>query len=210
MSAPIKCFLLEPTDLSQYSLRRYYCGRDDAADPRCATSGLNYHNAHFVLGNFTEADAPAKPDKTDNRWPVQCSCGYKFLDTDNWQLFDQSLYRRTDTGELTTIDDAPPGAMWRAYWYDLSDTEPLRYGFDWNNLFEAPLMVKTPGDHWNIDSRCSNCTRLEDKTHRCWCRHGVPPNITVDKNGDTCSAGAGSIIAGNWHGFLRNGFLTVC
>lgn len=31
--------------------------------------------------------------------------------------------------------------------------------------------------------------------------------ITVDKNGTTCAAGAGSISAGPYHGFLRNGQL---
>ena len=45
--------------------------------------------------------------------------------------------------------------------------------------------------------------------HRCWCRHGEPPNITVDKNGPTCPAGAGSIQCNDWHGYLRNGELVV-
>jgi hypothetical protein len=38
-------------------------------------------------------------------------------------------------------------------------------------------------------------------------RHGEAPNITVDKNGVTCGAGAGSIQCGSYHGFLRNGEL---
>jgi hypothetical protein len=29
--------------------------------------------------------------------------------------------------------------------------------------------------------------------------------LHVDKNGNTCAAGAGSIITGKWHGFLHNG-----
>jgi hypothetical protein len=120
------------------------------------------------------------------------------------------LWRRADTGEVTTINDAPAGAMWRATWYLIEDSNPPRYLFDWDNQFEPPLMVKTPGGHWDLDSRASNCTRKDDKTHRCWCRHGVAPNITVDKQGDTCAAGAGSIQCGNYHGFLRDGYLVDC
>jgi len=106
---------------------------------------------------------------------------------------------------------APPGAMYFAEWYHYrsrQEGEPIVYGFDWDNQFTPPLMVVTPGVIWDIDSRASNCTRKNDKTHRCWCRHGEAPNITVDKFGDTCSAGAGSIQCGNYHGFLQNGFLT--
>jgi len=61
-----------------------------------------------------------------------------------------------------------------------------------------------------IDGPANNCTRKDDpgqKHHHCWVRHGVPPSITVDKNGPTCEAGAGSILTKNWHGFLRNGML---
>ena len=35
-------------------------------------------------------------------------------------------------------------------------------------------------------------------------------NITVDKNGNTCSAGGGSIMGRTYHGFLRNGYLDEC
>jgi hypothetical protein len=48
----------------------------------------------------------------------------------------------------------------------------------------------------------------DDGEHRCWVRHGEPPRITVDKNGPTCQAGAGSILAGDYHGFLRDGAFT--
>lgn len=70
------------------------------------------------------------------------------------------------------------------------------------------LWVQTPGGSWCIDSRASNCTMPYDYDHRCWIRHGEPPNVTVDKNGKTCAAGAGSIQCGNYHGFLQNGALT--
>lgn len=70
------------------------------------------------------------------------------------------------------------------------------------------LWVQTPGGAWCIDSRASNCTMPYDYNHRCWVRHGEPPLVTVDKNGPTCAAGAGSIAVGSYHGFLQNGCLT--
>lgn len=53
-----------------------------------------------------------------------------------------------------------------------------------------------------------NCTMPYDYEHRCWVRHGEPPAITVDKQGHTCAAGAGSIQCGSYHGFLEDGALT--
>jgi hypothetical protein len=111
------------------------------------------------------------------------------------------IYRRTDTGEEMTWSDAPIGAMMYADWMEGSDC----IGPDGKSL-----IVKTPGGEWYIDSRASNCTKKDDNIHKCWVRHGVPPMITVDKNGNTCAAGAGSIMIGNYHGFLINGELTGC
>jgi len=72
------------------------------------------------------------------------------------------------------------------------------------------LYVVTPDGHWwDIDGRASNCTLKEDKAHRCWVRHGDPPHLTVDKNGLTCAAGAGSIQTDRWYGFLRDGHLVT-
>lgn len=100
-----------------------------------------------------------------------------------------------------------PGAMFSAIW------QPKNW--DWTNETEPHLNVVTPdGRTWDIDSRCSNCTLPEDKTHRCWVRHGEPPFITVDKNGLTCQAGGGSIdmtqggTRPGFHGFLRAGEFT--
>lgn len=45
------------------------------------------------------------------------------------------------------------------------------------------------------------------QTDRCWVRHGEPPIVTVNKDGLTCAAGAGSIGIGGgeryYHGFLQ-------
>jgi hypothetical protein len=108
-----------------------------------------------------------------------------------------------------TLAAAPVGAMWFADWYPPSS---------WRGPDGHVLVVRCPHDHdWIVDGRCSNCTRKDDSTHRCWVRHGAPPDVTVDKSGDTCSAGAGSLgiwnasrTAYTWHGFLRGGYLIEC
>jgi len=61
-----------------------------------------------------------------------------------------------------------------------------------------------------MDDRASNCGSRDDDEHRCWVRHGEPPDLTVDKQGLTCTAGAGSIVTDTWHGFLRGGYLVDC
>ena len=109
-----------------------------------------------------------------------------------------------ETGEERTHNhEWGVGAMWFSYW--------LWKGASWDNETEPHLHVRCPnGDgtrDWDIDSRASNCKLPEDRLHRCWIRHGEPPLITVDKNGFSCSAGAGSIALPKWHGFLRNGEL---
>lgn len=76
---------------------------------------------------------------------------------------------------------------------------------------DAVVCVLPDGHHWHIDSFANNCTKPDDKEHRCWVRHGSKPGVIhVDKNGLTCSAGAGSIATPEFHGFLHNGELYSC
>jgi hypothetical protein len=127
-------------------------------------------------------------------------------------LFD---VRRTDTGEVIQsrrqwLSGLPEGAM---YWEEMGALPNPPTGPP-----HSPTFLFTSGPHlhvicpgfgqWNIDSRASNCTMPYDYEHRCWIRHGEPPVITVDKNGLTCEAGAGSIQCGKYHGFLRDGEFT--
>lgn len=111
------------------------------------------------------------------------------------------LYRDPRTGQLVTLRDAEPGAMVRADWCSWLPSQDD----------DAPLVVKLPnGDLWYVDDQAANCTMPGDnfqKQHHCWIRHGAPPDVTVDKQGITCGAGAGSIASGNYHGFLHNGWL---
>jgi hypothetical protein len=221
----VACFWLAETGSARVGLRRY-------SSSECPRPG-GYHDWTVYLG---EAPLPRVldgarshwgralydyPGRYDPRWPASCPCGYQLSRDDHWQEWQEALYQRGDAGELTTIQDAPDGAMWDAWWMP----EEFR-GPDGRSL-----AVKCPGGHvWMIDSRASNCplpgqvraaaaehgegssehqaAQAQDEAHRCWVRHGEPPAITVDKDGTTCAAGAGSIQAGNYHGFLRSGVFT--
>lgn len=130
-------------------------------------------------------------------------------DSGEKQTLYDTLYKRVDTGELALLKEFGPGAMWFAPWLDDVFQPQL----------EHVLVVKTPGGDWIIDSEANNCTnpvkevdgkgwsKKRQVDHHCWILHGVVPEITVDKNGVTCGAGAGSIQCGSYHGFLRNGYL---
>jgi hypothetical protein len=128
----------------------------------------------------------------------------KFDDDREFTAHDP-LYKRSDTGEEITLHEAPVGAIWENTWY--YGDEALK---PWLGADGKSFTVRTPGGDWHIDGRANNCTKIDDDTHKCWCRHGEAPNFTVNKVGNTCSAGAGSIMKGNYHGFLINGELTHC
>lgn len=111
------------------------------------------------------------------------------------------LMQNLETGELLSSRALPVGALWAA------DAEPSVYPKGPDGL---AVFCRLPGGtDWLIDGRASNCTMPEDKEHRCWVRHGtVGEKLTIDKNGHTCAAGAGSILVEGYHGFLRDGELT--
>lgn len=211
-------FWLEATDQVAVGLRRYH---SEGSGFTCAEG---YHSALVYVGLEPAAYAESngrrhlamRPEAPhdDARWPARCErCSYEFTADDQWQDWQEQVYRRTDTGALRVlrqndpalelgIPSAEPGACWDATWM------PFSKGPD-----GMTLMVRCPDGHdWTVDSRASNCTRPDDNIHRCWVRHGDPRecHVTVDKNGETCSAGAGSIATPNWHGFLRNGQLVEC
>ncbi len=118
-------------------------------------------------------------------------CGEEFMPDTGTSHWD------TPSGELE------PGNL---YW---DDSIPENHY--WDN-HKGPMLnaILPTGAHWNIDSRASNCTMKDDRTHRCWVRTGEPPMVTAGKHGHTCAAGAGSIWADQggeqeYHGFLQNG-----
>jgi len=115
------------------------------------------------------------------------------------------IYKRSDTGEEIILNKAPVGAIWENTWYY---NEVSLKG--WLGEDGRSFTIRTPGGDWCCDRKASNCTKLEDHVHKCWCRHGDAPVFTIDKIGNTCNAGAGSILIGDYHGFLINGELTQC
>ena len=199
MNTQLQTFWLEKTNRIRRWLRRYNYGDNEP----CAD-----HDAMVFLDDV-EGEENVTGDRWDHadiRWPKVCpNCHREFGSDGYWQLFCNTIYRRSDTGDFVTLRDVPDGATWDATW--MHDCKEL-CGTD-----GRCIVCKLPGGHhWMIDSRASNCTRQDDKIHKCWCRHGTPEkcDLTVDKNGDTCSAGAGSIVVPGWHGFLRAGRLESC
>jgi hypothetical protein len=201
--SPIKTFYLELSDSVRVSLRRFTFSADSACAERCG------HDASVVIiDSIAKADWPHATGadviaNDDTRWPTSCArCGYAFTGSDEFQVSNESLWRGAPDGRLYTLHDAPVGATWNADWMT---GDPHYCGADGRSL-----VVKTPGGDWMVDSRASNCTLPNDDVHKCWVRHGDPTtgDVHVDKNGVTCAAGAGSIMIGNYHGFLHHGFLT--
>lgn len=204
-----KTFWLEPTGEIAWGLRRY------SPNSCCAAGTRPYHDALVYIGR---QPAPYRDDghrgmlpmldHDDFRWPTTCTCGEPFTDSDTWQMWQELLYRRTDTGDLHVLHTsapawaptAPGGACWDATWLS---SYPSPDG--------VHLMVRLANGHdWQVDSQASNCAR-PGEPHFCWIRHGDPRacQVTVDKAGDTCAAGAGSILAADYHGFLQDGVLTA-
>jgi hypothetical protein len=187
-------------------------------------------NEHFVRGykceqgHETERTVRARAGV----WPsLKISCGTCGEPAECRSVSTFTEMRRVDTGQtFARAYDLPAGAVyadWDQYgdndddnprnWTNAPDAEGRRYrvfrpGSDGRVL----VCVLPDGHHWIIDSRCNNCGSPNDDQHWCWIRHGGPEDGTlhVDKEGLTCSAGAGSIASGQWHGFLHHGQLVQC
>lgn len=246
MSASYPCFFIEPTGRRKLFLRRYRSSATN--DNPCTGAGRSYHDARVFIGEDEEkrteegyVEAVVQGSYEDDpRWPAKCdACDYQFNpadEADQDQVFGESIYRRADTGELMTLHDAPPGAIWNAFWY-----------VDWHKGPDGLCLVcRMPGGHdWMIDGRASNCDSIcgncgkpyhcctamnadkvkspnevrckgfvETHPHQCWVRTGtvLPMTLDVTKGapGESCHAGAGSIVVPGWHGFLRHGVLVPC
>lgn len=177
-------------------------------------------------------ESPEPPPRDDPRWPTKCAyCGYEFGLDDEWQCNTNVIYAPAPGNDgpyeipreewRWTERDLPVGAMYFPTWlqpgqsYDEPEGSTPGY-CEPQDGGVLTVIVPAWNDHtgrseWVVDSYCSNCTRRGER-HHCWPRHGKAPWITVDKNGDTCAAGAGSIWVNmssgrGWHGFLREGWL---
>lgn len=176
--------------------------------------GAGYHNAmvHLADGSLAFDELGGRvEDHPDERWPTACErCGAAATPDARRQVFRRTLYAPPSGG---TPDVIKPGDMYYADWYPCAEGSPhCIHG--WTNCDGKHLMVTLPDEHpWDTNGRASNCGSPQDKTHRCWVRHGRPELgevVHVDKAGHTCSAGAGSISTSKYHGFLHNGRLRKC
>lgn len=195
MGSPIQCFWLSPTERVRLRLRRYSRGNACANDRA-------YHNADLLFLNEDgspswpvkfSSDHPGSlasyedvaPPHDDPRWPTSCeACGYQFTDSDHWQVFQSLLYTRGDNGELCTLRDAPPGAMYDASWYPEKGPDGI-----------ALCVCLPPGggdDYWHVDGPSRNGGG--------WTRQGKPPRVTAQP----------SILTPRYHGWLRDGYLVEC
>ena len=189
----IVCFLLTETTKVERRLRRFcWTGRGEA----CRIGRLGYHNANVTVGRLEkprdgEEEAPTVSEivpHADPIWPIACeACGYQFQDTDQWQVNDYRLYENVERGVLTILDEAPPGAMWWAFW---------RAGFGsiyWEERGQGPhLVVMTPAGEWDLDMKSDNGLG--------WKWEGEPPDVSAHP-----SIGIGKPY--RYHGWLRNGTL---
>lgn len=191
--------------------------------PRCEQPG-SYCNAMRVLDEIEveheEHDGRrfrkgyAAADFPWDAFPTVCeSCGREMNSPERQIFLDEIYVARTGplAGQEWVRRELPVGAMWNIDWY--SDIP------DWCGADGLAVMVVVPGGEWHVDSRANNCTKPDDKRHRCWVRHGDPRTgyLHVDKDGTaeqpTCDAGAGSIwmnAPNGWHGFLYRGYLIDC
>ena len=191
----IRCFLIEPSDTVELSLRRFNC----SMELTCADGRI--HEASVILGQEPAGVALAglngladdSFDHADPRWPKACAvCGHVFAAEDCWQARRDRMWKVAtaggpEVGSLVSYHRLPVGAMWHSDWLPAP--------------FRGPdglcLSVQTPGGEWCIDAPPSgNGSR--------WVREGPPPGITVRP-----SILCGRNKDGTWkyHGFLTDGYL---
>ena len=146
------------------------------------------------------------PDGWRDVHPEACDrCGAVFNpDVDHRHSGSMQIEWNTPSGRLE------PGCVWVE--------DPPHNGRDhcwskWTNCDGRHVHVMLPNMiPWDIMGRANNCGSKDNGTHRCWVLVGDPEHpetLHVSKGGETCAAGAGSIAAGDYHGFLQHGKLTA-
>lgn len=206
---PIRVFWTEEIPTGRMTVS--YKSDESLACPN-GSPGMQYHHARVTLSHHATKkewdDADRDQQMTEGLLlnPI-CSCGYVFTQ-ENAELSSRGFacgWRNPITGEEWDNSNLPAGAM-----YDAKAYHDIPH---WCSADGIALHVVLPdGTHWHVDGEANNCTRKGDHSHKCWPRHGDPRKgeCHVDKNGNTCSAGAGSIQTGSWHGFLHNNHLIQC
>lgn len=162
------------------------------------------------LADWTLGGIPS--DYPDDRWPTACErCGaavpitappiYGAGPGADGPRLERQVFRsqRYDTAS----GEPGPGDMFLVGWLHHDG-----HCIHWDDCTTPHLMVVlSTGHRWDVDGRAANCALPQDRHHRCWVRHGDPPDVTVDKGGKTCAAGGGSIAVPGYHGMLQGGVL---
>lgn len=205
-------------------LRRYW------GDDCPGKFGPTYHNAMREIDEVLRDDVngilslelskelfgePA--DYAPEQWPTTCeTCGAIAPAEDDPQRARQVFVRRTHRipdGSLVTEDKLPAGAAWWSKWkHDREHIGSECFDRDTCDPRGHLHVVLPDGTAWDVMSRASNCTAKQERTHFCWVLHGEleAGTLHVDKGGNTCAAGAGSIATSGYHGFLQHGELVSC
>lgn len=185
----VRTFWLTESPLVERSLRRYVSGATGNTCPGV----YGYHNAYVVIARVEKAPGPNRYETVaphpaeyvnDARWPTKCAgCGYVFHRDDEWQVNDDRLYAGWPNGELYTLRNAPPGAMWDAWWLKQF----------WAADDGICLVVICPdGKEWQVDGPSK-----QHPNTKAWSRTGDPRLAQV--------TALPSIDTGTYHGYLRNG-----
>lgn len=184
MSESVECFWLEPTVLQRVYLKKWGFTTCPAGYTRCFSKS--------PLCIVEAADEPIGSwPKDDIRWPQHCSqCGAPFGESAGTQLTHELLYRWAETDILLTISEAPPGAMWDAWWLQ------KHYGPGPDGIH---LVVRLPGYvDWQVDRPPNEEERKGGKTgDRIWTRTGYVPYVSVSP----------SVVSKRWSGRLSEGIL---
>jgi hypothetical protein len=169
----------------------------DCPGPRALHAARRHLADGAKLDDDTLGGAPG--DHPDAAWPDRCDACAMPSPPDASRSIERRRLYDTVTGE------PEPGDLYWADWFGC-DERGGRCVHGWSNCDGVHLLAVLPSSAlFDLDGRAANCNQPHDTIHRCWVRHGQPPDITVDKRGLTCGAGGGSIFAHDFHGYLRDG-----
>ncbi len=197
---------------------------EDCPNSYGRAGSVGTHNAEIHLADSTWLEdwglGGDPKDYPEARWPTKCDhCGAAVPSSTLLlergchyglrHILHKRLYRAPD-GTIVPERDMQPGDCFHSTWLH----EALEGCHYWDNCTGPHLTIICPDGHpWDVMSRASNCTKKDDRLHRCWVLHGDPSKgelVTVDKAGNTCSAGAGSIQTPGYHGMLTKSILRGC
>lgn len=211
---PWETFWCEPTGEADVGLRRYrYSDGDDISE--------HFHSAQRIIERApTRFSTTRQPDDKPDCflasiptsefadhpwWPVQCGCGYFFIDDDEWQVTQEVIYRAVDGRGEWPMHSLPIGAMFDSCWV----------GGSWRNPADdlAVTVILPPGgpyEYWNTDGPATHQEAdptPEDPAHtrsvlvpHAWTRAGDPRVGPISVTP--------SIQTSSYHGFLTDGQLT--